>query len=144
MVAVEKIRCVGVANTRGHDDRDRLSAGGKLSPDNGGSLARRHSPGCDVLGLRGKTDWLLAPQWPLRYPPPGKPSGSSLSGSVGFLLNAWTASSGPPTAETLDPLNYAQREAQPSLCSVDLKNEEDTEVAFVLGTYMVKTAVGRL
>jgi hypothetical protein len=63
-------------------------------------------------------------------------------GSVGFLLNVWTASSGPPTAEMLDPLNYAQREAQPSLCSVELTNEEDTEVAFVLGTYMVKTAVG--
>jgi hypothetical protein len=26
------------------------------------------------LGFRGKTDWLLAPQWPLRYPAPGKPS----------------------------------------------------------------------
>jgi hypothetical protein len=63
-------------------------------------------------------------------------------GSVGFLLNVWTASSGPPTAEMLDPLNYAQREAQPSLRSADVTNEEDTEVAFVLGRYMVKTAVG--
>jgi len=63
---------------------------------------------------------------------------------LGLHLNVWTASSDPPTAGMMDRLNYAQREAQPSQCSGDLTNGEDTEVAFVLGTHMVKTAVGRL
>ncbi len=103
--------------------RDRRLHGRKVSPPQGRSrMTNRRRPnsipGCGrarVLELRqvvSHPESSESESGVLRPPIKAKIGGA--------LLNVWTAISGPPTGGMSHPLNYCQRGAPPSRCSVDL------------------------